>query len=592
MSNSLESSIHRNSPESRIRCGSLKSPVCFSHGRPDGAPKPPWDRHNSPNPPVCLNRPESPACLNRLESRACFSRPKWPTCFRRLKPLIGCNLLVPLLCCAGLLLCLAAPVYGTPSDDPEVLAHRGKPIAGEGTEMPVLTLARPEGGWTTSMQVEVAGSCSDTTADPIAANINGVRYYIRTKDGRFSRKFPAARGRNTVIVECANKAGVARATASVEAMINPIPLKVVLTSDTDSVYTDLHVYEPDKTHVYWAKTDSPSGGLFFLNQQDGSFDLAGFGPYIYAHPAPPAGVFRIDVNYWPGGAVQHTLANLDIITDEGLPSESRKRVRTPLARPGETRTLAYVVVRGNNQAPRIYVPSQDPESDMPPEVVEYKRRGEPREEDEYAYLVPSDERAVRESVTRLALFQARKLSRRWEERQRDCSGLVRFAYREAIEVRSPKQQQKLGIPATLHLPPVSPLSRRLFPRYPFIWQTGYESDGKPRFGPFADAETLVGFNFRKKARSLDAASSGDLLVFRKSFEDDQPYHLMIFVEDRPENLAVYHNGERGEEAQVRVVRMSDLMRSPDPVWIPGADNPHFLGVYEWNRIKPGNRKTS
>ena len=122
---------------------------------------------------------------------------------------------------------------------------------------------------------------------------------------------------------------MAHARPPVDAVISPIPLKIVLTSDTDSTYTDLHIYEPDSTHVYWAKTNSPSGGIFFLNEQDGSFDQAGYGPYLYVHPAPPPGVFRVDVNYWPGGAIQHTLANLDIITDEGLPSENRRRVSRP-----------------------------------------------------------------------------------------------------------------------------------------------------------------------------------------------------------------------------------------------------------------------
>ena len=138
---------------------------------------------------------------------------------------------------------------------------------------------------------------------------------------------------------------MARASTTVDAVINPIPLKIVLTSDTDGVYTDLHIYEPDASHVYWANTRSPSGGLFFLNKQEGSFDAPGYGPYLYLHPAPPIGVFRVDVNYWPGSAIQHSLANLDVITDEGLPSESRKRIRRPLARPGETQTLAYIVIR-------------------------------------------------------------------------------------------------------------------------------------------------------------------------------------------------------------------------------------------------------
>jgi uncharacterized protein len=486
--------------------------------------------------------------------------------------------------------------YASPTDDPDVLIRRGKTIGGNGTEMPVVTLTKPEGGWSTSMLLEVAGSCSDSTADPMVVNINGVRYYIRTADGAFARKFPAAKGKNLVMVECANKAGVAQASATVEAMISPIPLKIVLTSDTDSTYTDLHIYEPDGTHVYWAKTNSPTGGIFFLNQQDGSFDQAGYGPYLYAHPAAPPGIFRIDVNYWPGGATQHTLANLDIITDEGLPSENRRRVSRPLARPGETQTFAYVVIKGNNQSPSIYVPGQDDATVMPPGLKEFdeKVKSKKKQDDDLdlSFLLPADEQALRQSVTRLALLQARRMSPWWEGKQRDCSGLVRFAYRGAIEARSPKQQQKLGIPRALHLPAVSEYCLRVFVRYPGFWQVGLDSDGNPRFGAFADAETLIGYNFRKKARGLDLARNGDLLVYQKPLEDDQPYHLMIFVEDRPHNLVVYHNGAQGDEAQVRVVRINDLKDSPDPVWVPSMDNPYFLGVYEWNRIRPNDSQKS
>ena len=496
-----------------------------------------------------------------------------------------------LLVFPALLLGFFLPLVGaTSSENPEVQSRRGSPIGGQGTEMPVVTLSRPQGGWTTSMQLDVAGACSDQTADPIVVNINGVRYYVRSTQGAFSKKFPAAKGKNNVIVECANKAGIGRASASVDALINPIPLKIVLTGDTDNVYTDLHIYEPDKTHVYWAKTQSPSGGIFFLNEQNGSFDLAGYGPYLYVHPAPPIGVFRVDVNYWPGGAIRHTLANLDIISNEGLPNESRKRIQSPLARPGETKTLAYVVITGNNQPPKIFVPDLDPESEMPAEVKEYKQKGEPKKTDdneEESYLPPSDTKALREAVTILALQQARKISPEWNNEQRDCAGLVRFAYREAIESRTSQQVEKLALPPLLLLPPLSDLSRRLFPSYPLIWQTGIEKDSSRHFEAFADAETLIGYNFRNKGPNLRCARNADLLVFRKGLELEMPYHLMIFVEGRRENLAVYHNGAAGNEARVSVVRVSELMDSPDPVWIPDATNPHFLGVFEWNRIKPG-----
>lgn len=510
---------------------------------------------------------------------------------------------------AGVLLSSANLLPATPSTDPDILARRGhqqpEPL-GEAlqeaaqpqrqpTAKPSISLTKPAGGWTSALQVKVEGTCSDPAADPVVVNINGVRYYIRSNGGQFSRSFPAAKGRNTVIAECANAAGVARASATVDANISPIPFKIVLTSDTDSVYTDLHIYEPDKTHVYWADTNSPTGGIFFLNAEGESFDKAGYGPYMYVHPAPPVGVFRIDTNYWPGGAVQHTLANLDIVLDEGLPSEARRRVQKPLARPGETQTLAYIVIQGNRQPAKIWAPGLDKEQDMPPEVKEFiksepKRVGEPGADDsageETGYLLPQDEEALRRAATDIALVQARRVSPLWEPRQRDCAGLIRFAYRTAMEDRSPERLTKLGIPARLYLPPVSDRARALFPQFPLLWQTGIAAGGEPRFGPYADAETLVGFNFRQKSRQIETARSGDLLVYQKPLDNDEPYHLMMFVESHPGNLAVYHNGATGEAAQVRVVRVAELLDSPDPVWIPRSDNPYFLGVYEWNWLKP------
>jgi uncharacterized protein YfaT (DUF1175 family) len=63
---------------------------------------------------------------------------------------------------------------------------------------------------------------------------------------------------------------------------------------------------------------------------------------------------------------------------------------------------------------------------------------------------------------------------------------------------------------------------------------------------------------------------------------------MIFAAGHPDNLVVYHNGAQGADAQVRVVNVSQLLESPDAVWIPRAENPFFLGVYEWNRVQPQN----
>ncbi|NVJ08457.1 DUF2135 domain-containing protein [Myxococcus sp. AM001] len=263
---------------------------------------------------------------------------------------------------------LAVLLAQTPSANPR---QQGVPI-GKGKTLPAVTLSAPSGGWTVDRMMLIEGTVSDTTIDPVVVSINGDRYLMRTYRGRFSRKFPAASGKNVVTVMATNQAGTARAQATSYAQIPPVPFKVVLTSDTDGVYTDLHLYEPTDAsaeggtldvekmaHVYWANTASPSGGTFFLNSQGGDFDQPAYGPYLYIHRAPPKGVYLVATNYWPSGDKAHTVATLNLALFEGTPSEIRRMVRIPLATPGTTRVLAWVNVLGAGQA-EVYVPSQDP----------------------------------------------------------------------------------------------------------------------------------------------------------------------------------------------------------------------------------------
>lgn len=263
---------------------------------------------------------------------------------------------------AGLLTQTAPPVNAR---------QQGVPI-GRGDTVPKVVLSAPSGGWTVDRMLQIEGTVSDPTVDPVVVSINGDRYLMRTQGGRFSRKFPAASGKNVVTVMATNKGGTARAQATSYAQVPPVPLKAILTSDTDGVYTDPHIYEPtdassegdtlsvaSMAHVYWANTESPSGGTFFLNEQGGDFDQPAYGPYLYIHRAPPKGVYLVATNYWPSGDKAHTVATLNLALFEGTPGELRRRVRIPLATPGTTRVLAWVNILGDGQA-EVYVPSADP----------------------------------------------------------------------------------------------------------------------------------------------------------------------------------------------------------------------------------------
>jgi len=260
---------------------------------------------------------------------------------------------------------LAAPPPPPPRD-------AGLPV-GKGAQRPEVRLTAPAGGWTVGRMISVEGTVSDATVDPITISINGDRYLLRTQNGRFSRKFPSAAGKNVVLAMATNRGGTGTAQVTCYAQVPPVPLRAVLTSDTDGVYTDLHVYEPtDRSvqrdgsldlkrmaHVYWANTQSPSGGTFYLNEQGGDFDQPGYGPYLYVHRAPPRGVFLIATNYWPSGDKAHTVGTLNLTLFEGTPAEAKRVVRVPLATPGTTRVLAWVNVLGAGQAD-VYVPGQDP----------------------------------------------------------------------------------------------------------------------------------------------------------------------------------------------------------------------------------------
>src|SRR5436853_7845904 len=85
----------------------------------------------------------------------------------------------------------------------------GVPL-GTGTQRPTVTLTAPTGGWTVDRMLLVEGSLSDATIDPVVLSINGDRYLLRTRQGRFSRQFPASSGKNVVSVLARNRRRLAR----------------------------------------------------------------------------------------------------------------------------------------------------------------------------------------------------------------------------------------------------------------------------------------------------------------------------------------------------------------------------------------------
>lgn len=180
-----------------------------------------------------------------------------------------------------------------------------------------------------------------------------------------------------------------------------------------------------------------------------------------------------------------------------------------------------------------------------------------------ASTAPGDD-ALRTIVAEVAGAQLKALDPAWEPAQRDCAGLVRFAYRQAFKRLRPERLQR-------------PL---------FVDKNGQPVD-------FADAETLVqGGSFTFLGRGDDARrqlKTGDLLAFRQDRgDDDVVWHLMLAVVPPSGDAAViYHPGlpHPGEpEPGVRHGSLRSLSIDAPVAWRPSVDNPGFLGFFRFAEL--------
>jgi len=172
---------------------------------------------------------------------------------------------------------------------------------------------------------------------------------------------------------------------------------------------------------------------------------------------------------------------------------------------------------------------------------------------------------LRAVVGEVAAAQLQRADPAWQPAQRDCAGLVRFAYRSAYKRLRPQRLQT-----------------------PLFVDKGVGVD-------FADAETLVtGGSFvllGRDERARRQLQTGDVLAWRLDRgDDDVAWHLMMAVVlPGGEVRVVYHPGlpPRGQpDPGVRQGLLRELVREAPVGWRPDVDNPFFLGFFrfaEWTR---------
>jgi len=201
-----------------------------------------------------------------------------------------------------------------------------------------------------------------------------------------------------------------------------------------------------------------------------------------------------------------------------------------------------------------------------------------------------DRENFRRWFTAIAEAQYYGLSEQWNAEQRDCSGLVRFAWREALRRHDRVWFQKMGPGYKAVAPDVArytlehgPLGEKLFRSEFGSYKDGDLLNGT--FSEFADARTLKSFNTRFVSRDPNQAEPGDLLFFYQPWVQKFPYHVMLFLGSTQAREAsggsvVYHTGSSPtDEGAVKKVPLSVLSQHPNKRWRPVESNTNFLGFY-------------
>lgn len=204
----------------------------------------------------------------------------------------------------------------------------------------------------------------------------------------------------------------------------------------------------------------------------------------------------------------------------------------------------------------------------------------------------SDRENFRRWFTGLAEMQFYEMSKQWNAGQRDCAGLVRFSWREALRTHDRPWLRRMGSAYEMVAPDVQrdytlergPLGERLFRTRFGAFQENNLTDGT--FSDFADARTLKEFNTEFVSRDRRRAEPGDLMFFHQPWAQAYPYHVMIFLgaaREEAEGAAdwvVYHTGTSPtDKGTVKKVRLAVLDEHPDRRWRPVAANRNFLGFY-------------
>ena len=171
--------------------------------------------------------------------------------------------------------------------------------------------------------------------------VNGVSMPLKIDTaGGFDRPFSFPSGSNSVEVRSPDGQQHRRVQfLNASGGATPAKLRVLLAWDSDGTDLDLHLITPDGAHIWYGDRAVANGAALDVDV------TTGYGPEIFAMPAPIKGQYLVYVNYFGGGyrsdeegqdAVQPlTTAQVTVITEEGTPSEKMETFLVPMRAVGE-----------------------------------------------------------------------------------------------------------------------------------------------------------------------------------------------------------------------------------------------------------------
>ncbi|MFN3986011.1 MAG: YfaP family protein [Rhodocyclaceae bacterium] len=180
----------------------------------------------------------------------------------------------------------------------------------------------------------IRGRIAGAAKGPAQLVVNGVAMPLRVEeDGSFDRPYLFPAGSNSVEVRSAD----GNTRRRVQFLAHPdsatrARLRVILAWDTDHTDLDLHVIAPDGQHAWYGQRVLDNGGAIDVDV------TTGYGPEIFATPAPLNGPYLVFVNYFGGHGhdeADMTVATITIVSQEGTENEKRESVQVPMRAPGE-----------------------------------------------------------------------------------------------------------------------------------------------------------------------------------------------------------------------------------------------------------------